>query len=286
MAEINPPSWLEDQCYTATQFRQVWGTLICGQGVKYAGGVGTDLRVGSTSSAPLTVLVAAGSAFIEGTQVANQGMYHVVNDSQISLTLETPGPTDTRIDLVVARVYDSQYSGTVDEWVIEVVTGDPSTAPQPPDAPPNSLPLAAVTVAPGTVNTSPGMIADLRNTFQTCASGGEWLDVSLASGRGQGNPPLQLQREGSKRRLRGRVIRTAGSGSFDPADGNNPFTMATLPEGDRPAVLTGGFGNVSSFSAPGFARIEIDPAGVLVAGPNKATPWIAFDGLEWDTNPT
>lgn len=166
--EINPPSYLEDGCYTAQQDRLILSTLICGAGVKNAGGVGTDLRVGSTSTAPLTILVGSGSGFVQGDVIANQGMYHVVNDSQITLTLDPPDLTDTRIDMVVARVYDSQYLGSEDRWALEVVTGDPSPSPALPDLPPNSLPLAAVTVDPGLVNTSPGIIQDLRETFELC----------------------------------------------------------------------------------------------------------------------
>lgn len=110
-----------------------------------------------------------------------------------------------------------------------------------------------------------------------------WVNVTLAAARGQGDPPLQIQREGKKRRLRGRVIRVGGSNNFDPGD-LSPWSIATLPVGDRPTVITGGLGTVSSFSTPGFARLEVDPTGLLTGSPSKASPWIGFEGLEWETN--
>lgn len=168
MAEINPPNYLENGCITAQQDRLLWGSIICAEGVKNAGGVGTDLRAGSVTSQPLTILVSAGSAFISGDVVANQGIYHVFSDSSVLLNLAAPDPTDSRIDLIVARVYDSQYFGTEDRWALEVVTGDPSPSPSIPDAPPNSLELAMVRVDPGLVFTSPGIITDFRTQFEIC----------------------------------------------------------------------------------------------------------------------
>lgn len=166
MAEINPPPYISGECYTALDHRLIWDTLICTPGVKDAGGVGTDLRVGSVTSQPLTVLVAAGSAFIAGDVVANQGTYHVFSDSSVLLGIDAPDATDARVDLVVARIYD--YFGTERRWALEVITGEPSPAPGPSDLPPNALALAEVRVEPGTVNTSPGMITDLRVQFQVC----------------------------------------------------------------------------------------------------------------------
>lgn len=170
MAEVNPPSFLENGCYTAQHDRLLFGTTICAPGVREAGGVGSALRVGANTVNPRTVNIASGEAFVRGTAIDNQGMYYVNNDAHVQVTLAPPDPTDTRIDLIVARVYDGQYGGDPADsyWQLEAVTGTPSPAPVPPELPANSLALAAVTIEPGTTILQSSMIADLREPWVYC----------------------------------------------------------------------------------------------------------------------
>lgn len=170
MAEVNPPSFLENGCYTAQHDRLLFGTTICSPGVREAGGTGSDLRVGANTVSPRTVNIANGEAFVPGTAIDNQGMYYVNNDAHVQVTLGPPDPTDTRIDLIVARVYDGQYGGDPADsyWQLEAVTGTPSPAPIPPELPDNSLALAAVTIEPGATILQPSMIADLREPWVYC----------------------------------------------------------------------------------------------------------------------
>lgn len=87
---------------------------------------------------------------------------------------------------------------------------------------------------------------------------------------------LSIKRAGTRRYLRGRVGKT--SGSFEPGD----TVVAFLEPQDLPTQVTGGFGNVSSFASPGYARLELQLDGSLRAAPNKTTGWIGFDNMTWD----
>lgn len=121
MVEANPPELLEGQCYTFTDFRQVFNSIICVEGVisRERG----DLLVTAAGGASVNVNVAAGSAWIQGDLNGAQGMYHVTNDSSKAVTLSANGAGSARIDLIIGSIYDSQYIGGVDQWAIEVVQG-------------------------------------------------------------------------------------------------------------------------------------------------------------------
>lgn len=145
MTEIQPAHYTQESCHTAQGDRQVLSSLVCEQG--RAPGVGGEMVV--TAGAGLSVDVADGNAFVEGTEAGWQGMYHVTNDATVNIVLDAADPTDDRIDLIVAQVRDSTYSGTDDDWLITVVTGTPSPAPTAPTVPDNSLILATLTVVAG-----------------------------------------------------------------------------------------------------------------------------------------
>lgn len=146
MPEIQPPSYSEDGCVTAQQDRLLWGSVICQEGV--VAGEGFDAS--HDGGANLNVTVSAGEAWIQGDDIANQGVYFVSSDSDVTVTLDPADPTDDRIDLIVARVYDTGVVGSGDpEWHIEVVTGQPSPAPIPPTLPASAIPLWRVRVPAG-----------------------------------------------------------------------------------------------------------------------------------------
>lgn len=121
MVELNPPQFLVGQCYTWTDFRHVFNSIICTDGVVdlYAG----DLLVTAAGGGSINVAVAAGSAWVEGSLNGAQGIYHVTNGASKPVTISANGAGSPRIDLVIASVYDSQYIGGVDQWALEVVAG-------------------------------------------------------------------------------------------------------------------------------------------------------------------
>lgn len=166
MAEIQPPSFMTG-CYTPQQFRLLWGSVLCDEGV--ADRAGGDLLV--TPSEPgLSVDVAAGQAWIYGDTVADQSIYGVYSNSVKHLVLATANPTDPRVDLIVATVRDATYSGTDNDWVIQVVQGVASPAPTPPVAPSSSIVLAQIAVPAGATSLTAGNITDTRTQAKLCSA--------------------------------------------------------------------------------------------------------------------
>lgn len=145
MAERNPPAWLQDGSHPADLDRRILESVFRTEGVlDKAGG---DLLVTEQAAPTMGVTVAAGVAVIDGTESTSQGVYHVVNDADVDLAIAAADPTNPRIDLVIARVYDSFYGTAVtDVWALEVVTGTPAASPSEPAVPDNSHVLARVDV--------------------------------------------------------------------------------------------------------------------------------------------
>lgn len=167
MAELQPANYTANACHTAQGDRLEWSSIICVEGVsdKAAG----DLLVTAGGSG-LTVDVASGSAFIDGDNISDQGMYHAANLGTVNLALAAADPTDGRVDLVCATVRDSAYSGTDDDWILQVITGLPSPAPVVPGAPNNSIPLASVLVPAGATGGGSLTITDTRPQALICES--------------------------------------------------------------------------------------------------------------------
>lgn len=164
MTEIQPAHFTQGACHTAQGDRQVFSSLVCSEG--RAPGVGGEMAV--TTGAGLSVNVADGNAFVEGTEAGWQGMYHVSNDASVNVTLAAADPTDDRIDLIVAQVRDSAYSGANDDWLITDVTGTPSPSPVAPTLPDNSLILATVLVEAGDTSVDAANIT-LGEFYASCA---------------------------------------------------------------------------------------------------------------------
>lgn len=128
-----------------------------------AGIVGAaDLLVTANGTPNMTVNVAAGAAFIKGTETTYQGVYHVFNDAPVSLAIAASDPTNPRIDIVVAQVRDAFYSGASNDFRLVVVTGTPAGAPAAPATPADSIVLARVAVAALVTTVVAGNITDYR----------------------------------------------------------------------------------------------------------------------------
>jgi hypothetical protein len=162
MSEINPPLVLEAGSHDADLLRQLWGDTYT-PGVMAA----DHLEVTEQATPALGVTVAAGRAIVAGDEASSQGVYSVSSDDDVDVALATADATNDRIDLIVARVLDSFYSGALDEWELQAVTGTPAATPSAPAAPSNSEILAAVLV-PADAGGNPAItdadITDLRET--------------------------------------------------------------------------------------------------------------------------
>jgi len=122
----------------------------------------TDLQVTQNTTPNMSVLVAAGDCFIAGTENANQGTYHGVNDAAVNLVVTGADPSNPRLDLVVARIRDSFYSGAFNDFTLQVVTGIAAASPVAPTAPANSITLARIQIPALATSIANANITDLR----------------------------------------------------------------------------------------------------------------------------
>lgn len=185
MTVVNPPGWLQNAgaTHTAAQMRTyVGGLLIPGStGTTVANGgvnpsLGNRLQVTQTGSPSMAILVRSGVAWVPGTESGTQGSYGVMNDADVTLSIATAHATLPRIDIVVFKVEDSQYSGSNNQASLAVVTGTPAGSPSAPSAPVNSITLAQVAVAAAASSITNANISDRRSMLT--ASGGVFVCTS------------------------------------------------------------------------------------------------------------
>lgn len=150
-----PPTWLQNRVYPARIERMMLSKYFQSPGIT----VSTALRVQAQGTPNMTVTVAAGDAWVAGNQVSNQGYYHVVNDSIVTVSIPQSN-TSARTDIVVIRVYDSEYSGSFNTAQIEVISGSPGGGT--PATPSNALRLATITVGANATSISNANIVDSR----------------------------------------------------------------------------------------------------------------------------
>jgi hypothetical protein len=172
MAIRTTPIFVQAGTHPAEETRLMLGGMLGMPPTTFAGGVAAsnpahgivsanDFVVTQNGTPNMTVLVAAGGAFIRGTENLNQGAYHVWNDASQSVTINTAHPTLSRRDLIVVSVTDQAYSGGTSVASISVVTGTAGTGTDP-TPPANALVLARVTVAALDTAINNADITDLR----------------------------------------------------------------------------------------------------------------------------
>jgi len=156
---INQPLWLQNSSYPAAVDRQLIGTFRSG-----VLGLAELAVTQRAAGANFSVDVAAGRAVVPVTDAPNLGSALCTSTAVNNLTVAgAPGAGLSRIDLVIARVYDaSLIGGSINGWQLEVITGTPAASPAAPALPPSSLELARVAVAAGQASVTSGNITDRR----------------------------------------------------------------------------------------------------------------------------
>jgi hypothetical protein len=190
MAAVNPPSYLQTGNHSAIADRKTTSALLMpGSGAaSVRSGVrpsndNAGLQVAANGTPNNTVIVGAGQVVIQGT--AGGDAYVCTNDANVTLTIGAASTTQSRIDLIVARVYDQEQNGAdpSNSWALEVVTGTLSSGtPSAPATPARSYGLAEVLVSAGasTVITS-AKITDKRGNTRLAGLGGIIPVISSAT---------------------------------------------------------------------------------------------------------
>ena len=192
MTVSTPPVFLQAGAHTAEEVRQMMANLFGCDAASFAGGVAAidpghgivrfgsgDLAVSENGTPNMSVNVAAGGAFIRGTQSASQGVYSFFNDATVNLAIDASDPTNGRRDLIVAQVRDSAYAGADDDARLFVVKGTAAGSPADPTVPDDCLVLARVTVDAAATSITNSDIADLRTPARPWNTA--WGVVSVAT---------------------------------------------------------------------------------------------------------
>lgn len=155
---VKQASWIQASSHPADTDRLILESLFRRQGVVKS----TDLAVTQNGTPNMSVNVAAGAVAIDGTESTTQGFYHFVNDATLNVAIAAANATNPRIDLIVAKVQDAQYSGATNAASIVAVTGTAAASPVAPAAPANSVILAQVAVAALASSITNANITDVR----------------------------------------------------------------------------------------------------------------------------
>jgi hypothetical protein len=157
---LNQPLWLQNSTYPAAVDRQLIAAGL-ETGVLGLNELAVTQRA---AGANLSVDVAAGRAVVPVTDAPNLGSALCVSTAINNLIVAgAPGAGTSRIDLVIARVYDASIiGGSINGWQLEVVTGTPAASPAVPATPASSIVLARIAVASGQVSVTTANITDTR----------------------------------------------------------------------------------------------------------------------------
>lgn len=168
--------WTQNGSTSAEEDRALIAALIGSNGGVFKT---TDLKVTATGTPDMNVHVAAGRCAILGTESSSlQGVYLGWLDASKTVAIAAADATNDRIDLVVAKIQDQDYSGSTDAFSVVAVTGTPSGSPAVPTAPANSVVLAQVAVGHGVSSISTGNITDKRTP---CGAGHRFPTVASTS---------------------------------------------------------------------------------------------------------
>lgn len=111
------PLWLQTKSYDARSLRKPFSDLLA-QGVEDAASFAVSINSG------LQMSISAGTAYVKGDNVADQGMYRQYTTAAVLVTTGAHHATLPRLDQVILRVLDNTHdSSTFNEARIEIVPG-------------------------------------------------------------------------------------------------------------------------------------------------------------------
>ncbi|MEU9849265.1 hypothetical protein [Streptomyces sp. NPDC047985] len=162
MALFPVPILVNGATHSAQQFRMMVRDLVSGaEGITQ----GTDLKVTQLPTPSTSVQVGDGSGVVRGRVSAFQGTYSVCNIGAATVPIAATGGT-ARSDMVILRVEDPEYEGTLNPAVdqvnyFEVIPNVSSTATTIPDGR-TGIPLARIDIPASTSTITNAMIKDIR----------------------------------------------------------------------------------------------------------------------------
>jgi hypothetical protein len=117
---LQVPEYLQTETYDARDDRRVAFDMPIQPGVVGSG----DLAVAQRGAgANMSVDVAVGMAFVQGTTQSRQGMYHVFNSATENVVVGAAHSTLPRLDQIILRIFDSTVSGASDTPTLSTLAG-------------------------------------------------------------------------------------------------------------------------------------------------------------------
>lgn len=155
MVDLPGDPWaVNGPLYDAGEARVILGGVLGMAGLTSLGGC----LVRATTPVTDSVEITAGFAYIRDAA----GGYYTVTNSSTQTILISPTSVNGRIDLIVARVYDTTFADSSNKQTIELVPGTASVTPVAPAVPARSIVLAEVSMPPATSTVAGGQITDRR----------------------------------------------------------------------------------------------------------------------------
>ncbi len=134
------PLWMQNGEYPAQYDRQLVQRAFGGREMVFDG-----LGVTQNGAGAVSVVVSAGSCVVQGDDEDDQGMYLIVNDDPMTLSMPAVPGSNKRIDLISVRINDPQAGGPAGDNASLVVTqGTISATPAAPATPTSAIPIARV----------------------------------------------------------------------------------------------------------------------------------------------
>lgn len=162
MALFPRPILTDGATHPAQQFRMLVRDLARGaEGITQ----GTDLKVTQLSTPGTSVQVGDGSGVVRGRVSTFQGTYSVCNIGAANVAIASTGGSP-RSDMVILRVEDPEYEGTLNPEIDEVayfqvISNVSSSATAIPDGR-TGIPLARIDIPASTSTITNAMIKDIR----------------------------------------------------------------------------------------------------------------------------
>jgi hypothetical protein len=111
------PLWLQSKSYDARSLRKPFSDILS-PGVEDAASFAVTINSG------LQLSIAAGTAYVLGQNVTDQGLYRQYTTAAVLVTANAHHATLPRIDQVILRIMDNAHDGsTFNEARIEIVPG-------------------------------------------------------------------------------------------------------------------------------------------------------------------
>ncbi len=234
-----------------------------------------------TASSGLNVQVAAGYCCVPHP-TAGQGGYIFGTLTAQTLSLAAADPVNPRIDLIVARVYDTANSSSYCD--VEVITGVAATPAVTPSTPSAAIALASVSVPAAAVALASGAVTDLR-TYVVAPGGVLPIANSAAA---PAVPSTQIMYDMSRNLL----VKGTGSSGSTALLGTGPWTPALsyVSSAKSDSAARGTLTQVTSVSVTTDGSTDIDvyykwPGLYVGTAPLLVTMEVTIDGTVLDQTP-